>query len=99
MDENSLRSAPHPPYSPDLAPSDSFLFGHVAGMLQGAEFQTAEELLEVVVQILSDSPLKTLMTTFYQWMEKFQVSIDGHGEYVESKSILLQKLLLKSNRN
>jgi hypothetical protein len=52
-------------------------------MFQGIEFQTAEELLEAVVQILSDIPLGTLMTTFHQWMEKLQTWIDGHGEYVE----------------
>jgi histone-lysine N-methyltransferase SETMAR len=28
-DDNFLRMAPHSPYSPDLAPSDFFLFGHL----------------------------------------------------------------------
>jgi hypothetical protein len=31
-DDNGLRTAPYPPYSPDLAPSDFFLFGHVKGL-------------------------------------------------------------------
>jgi hypothetical protein len=26
---NQMKQAPHPPYSPDLAPSDCFLFGYV----------------------------------------------------------------------
>jgi hypothetical protein len=52
-------------------------------MLQGTEFQTAEELLEVVLQILSNISLETLITTFHQWMERIRAYTDGHGEYVE----------------
>jgi histone-lysine N-methyltransferase SETMAR len=33
--ENGLKMAPHPPYSPDLAPSDFFIFGHVKYALEG----------------------------------------------------------------
>jgi hypothetical protein len=29
MEDHTLRTPPHPPYSPDLAPSDFFLFGYV----------------------------------------------------------------------
>jgi hypothetical protein len=49
MEEHSLRAAPNPPYSPDLAPSNFFLFGYVKRALQRSEFQTVEELLRVVV--------------------------------------------------
>jgi hypothetical protein len=52
-------------------------------MLQGAQFPTAEELLEAVVQILSDIPLQTLVATFHQWMDRLQAYIDGPGEYME----------------
>jgi hypothetical protein len=52
-------------------------------MLQGTEFQTAEELLEAGVQILSDIPLETLMAIFYQWMERVRACVDGCGEDVE----------------
>jgi hypothetical protein len=38
LEDKNLKSAPHPPYSPDLAPSDFFLFGHVKRLLQGTEF-------------------------------------------------------------
>jgi hypothetical protein len=83
LDENGLRSAAHPRYSPDLTPSNFFLFGHLKRMLQGTEFQNAEELLEAAVQILSDIPLETVMATFHQWMERLQACFDGHGESVE----------------
>jgi histone-lysine N-methyltransferase SETMAR len=83
LDGISLKSAPHPPYSPDLGPSDSFLFGHVKRLLQGTEFQTAEEVVDGVVRILADIPLETLMATFHEWLQRLQVCIDSDGEYVE----------------
>jgi hypothetical protein len=45
LDENGLRSAPHPRQSPELAPTDFFFFGHVKRTLQGTKFQTAEGLV------------------------------------------------------
>jgi hypothetical protein len=35
---------PDAPYSPNLAPSDFFLFGHVNYELDGAEFPSEEDL-------------------------------------------------------
>jgi hypothetical protein len=65
LDENGLRGAPYPLYSSDIAPSDFSLFGHVKRMLQETEFQTADKLPEVVVQILNDISLEILMATFH----------------------------------
>jgi histone-lysine N-methyltransferase SETMAR len=43
--ENRLEMAPHPLYSPDLAPSDFFVFGHVKHVPEGAEFPSEETFL------------------------------------------------------
>jgi transposase len=83
LEDNNLKSAPHAPYSPDLAPSDFFLFGHMKRLLQGTEFQTAEEFLDEVVRTLADIPLETLMATFHEWLQRLQACIDGDGEYME----------------
>jgi hypothetical protein len=45
-DENGLRLAPEQPYSPDLAPSDFFLFGCVKERLKGMVFPSYEGLLD-----------------------------------------------------
>jgi hypothetical protein len=49
-EENAVRFAPHPPYSPDLAPSDIFLFGYVKERLKGMVFPSYEELLDTMVK-------------------------------------------------
>jgi hypothetical protein len=48
--------ADHPSYSPNLAPSDFYLFGHVKGVLRGESFETREQLLSTIEGI--PRPLK-----------------------------------------
>jgi hypothetical protein len=74
---------PHPPYSPDLAPSDFFLFGHVKTALRGTVFESAKELLEAVTTILRGIPTETLLAIFHQWMDRLQTCIAFGGSYVE----------------
>jgi hypothetical protein len=98
MEEHGLRTAPHPSYSPHLAPSDFFLFGYVKRALQGSEFQTVEELLAAVVGILDAIPTETLISTFHEWIRKLQTCIDTDGEYVESGLLSSKKLSAKLTR-
>jgi len=47
---------PHPPYSPDLAPSDYRLFGPMKKMLGGQKFTSDTEVQSVVRQWLGQQP-------------------------------------------
>jgi hypothetical protein len=47
-----MKSAPHAPCSPDLAPSDFYLFGYVKRCLAGLSFEDADQLLPVVEGVL-----------------------------------------------
>ena len=38
----------HPAYSPDLAPSDFFLFGNLKKSLRGVQYGSDEEVIEAV---------------------------------------------------
>jgi histone-lysine N-methyltransferase SETMAR len=42
----------HPPYSPDLAPSDIHLFGPLKGHLLGQKFADDNEVMEVLIRKL-----------------------------------------------
>jgi histone-lysine N-methyltransferase SETMAR len=52
FNENRMKSAPHPSYSPDLAPSDFHLFGYVKRCLAGLSFEDADQLLAAVEGVL-----------------------------------------------
>jgi transposase len=51
-EENGLRFALHPAYSPDLAPSDFFLFGYVKERLKGIVFLSYEKLLDAIGEVV-----------------------------------------------
>ena len=43
--EDCFELLPHPPYSPDLAPSDYYLFADLKKILQGKRFYSNEEVI------------------------------------------------------
>jgi histone-lysine N-methyltransferase SETMAR len=52
QEHNSMKRAPHPAYSPDLAPSDFYLFGYLKQVLAGQELPDGESHLGAVNEIL-----------------------------------------------
>jgi hypothetical protein len=42
---------PYPPYSPDVSPCDSWLFGRLKGILEDQEFNSSDEIEEVITTI------------------------------------------------
>jgi hypothetical protein len=52
FNENRMKSAPHPPYSPYLAPSHFYRFGYVKRCLAGLSFEDAYQLLTAVERVL-----------------------------------------------
>jgi hypothetical protein len=47
-----MKSALHPPYSPDLAPSDFYLIGYVKRCFAGLSFEDVDQLLAAVEGVL-----------------------------------------------
>jgi hypothetical protein len=63
---NRMKQALHPSYSPDLAPSDFFLFGYVKGKLMGCRAETPSELLIRIRVFLAEIPRETLNAVFFR---------------------------------
>jgi histone-lysine N-methyltransferase SETMAR len=78
-----MKSAPHPPYSPDLATSDFYLFGHVKRCLAGLSFEDADQLLTAVEGILEGIEKVTLQAVLLEWMDRLKKYIAINGEYTE----------------
>ena len=55
---------PQPPYSPDLAPADFFLFLKLKSSLKGRRFQTVEEIEENSITDLRTIPQNTFQDAF-----------------------------------
>jgi hypothetical protein len=63
-ENNRMKTAPHVPYSPEIAPSDFSFFGHVKGCLIDRSFLDTEELFEAVRGILDSIEKVTFQAVF-----------------------------------
>jgi transposase len=79
--ENGLRLAFHPPYSPDLAPSDLFLSGYVKERLKGMVFPSYKELLDAIDEAVTGIESETLTAVFEHWMERLEYMSKNNGDY------------------
>jgi histone-lysine N-methyltransferase SETMAR len=79
---NRLTRAPHPAFSPDLAPSDFYLFGKLKMALIGAAFAD-NELLQGVMEVLNEISREELEAVFEEWLLRLDRRIQQNGEYVE----------------
>ena len=73
----------HPPYSPDLAPSDFHLFGPLKESMKGIHFQTDEKVKAAV-----SNWLRTQSTEFYakgidNLISRWNKCVAKEGDYVE----------------
>jgi len=57
---------PHPPYSPNLAPADFFLFPKLKSTLKGRRFQTIEEIQENAIRELCSITESAFQEAFQQ---------------------------------
>jgi histone-lysine N-methyltransferase SETMAR len=71
----------HPPYSPDLAPADFFLFSTLKRKLRGCRFHSATEVKQVVTQKLTEIRRESWSRTFYNWMFRCHCVNVSAGEY------------------
>jgi transposase len=80
-EENGLGLAPRPPCSPDLAPSDFFLFGYVKEHLKRMAFPSYEELLDTIREVVTCIESETLTAVFDYWMERLEWVSKNNGDY------------------
>jgi hypothetical protein len=64
--QSGMRMAIHLPYSPDITPSDFYLFGHMKGRLIGESFEMGENLFSAVEVILGTLEKSILNRVFLE---------------------------------
>jgi len=78
--------APHPPYSPDLAPADFFLFHKLKTTLKGRRFQTIEEIQENAIRELRAVTESAFQEAFQQWQKRWERFIASREDYFKGDS-------------
>jgi hypothetical protein len=78
-----MTRAPHPQFSPDLAPSDFYLFEKLKTTMKGCLFEDENELLAGIISELNKINREELETVFQEWVLRLDRCIDTGGEYVD----------------
>ena len=78
-----LPALPHPAYSPDLAPSDYFLFLQLKKHLKGNHYDSDEEVVAAVRQWCREQSPEFFADGIRQLVRRWQLCVDRDGDYVE----------------
>ena len=69
----------HPPYRPELAPRDFWLFPK----LRGCRYETSEEIKEAVTKVIDTLTLEDFHGAFQKLLERYNKCIAAGGDYFE----------------
>lgn len=83
LQENKINVLEHPPYSPDLAPADFFLFPKIKTCLKGRRFDDIETIQRNTVTALEIVPDQLFTQCFEKWQRRWNRCIEEKGGYFE----------------
>ena len=84
-----IKTVPRPPYSPDLAPCDFWLFLKLKENLRDSRFETIEEMKEAVTSVVDTFTLEDFQEAFQKLVERYNKCIAARGEYFEGDQSLM----------
>lgn len=73
----------HPPYSPDLAPSDYYLFPNLKKDLRGKRFSDDDELKAAINTHFQEKPEEYFLEGLKKLIPRSNKCIEGLGDYIE----------------
>ena len=74
-----IKTVPHPPYSPDIAPCDFCLFPK----LRGCRYETIEEMKEAVTKVIDTLTQENFYGALKKLLERYNKCIAAGGDYFE----------------
>jgi histone-lysine N-methyltransferase SETMAR len=74
---------PHPPYSPELAPSDRHLFGELKDSLRGSKFEDDESLVAAAKNYLRDAGPEFYKAGIQALVKRWGKAVEIGGDNVE----------------
>jgi len=84
---NSTIALPQPPYSPDLAPCNFFLFLKMKLQLKGHRFDTVEEIQRESQNVRGRLREQDFQHVFQQWQQRWDRCVAAQGDYFEGDAV------------
>ncbi|UYV73349.1 hypothetical protein LAZ67_10002815 [Cordylochernes scorpioides] len=70
--KNRTQILPQPPYSPDIAPNDFFLFPKLKAVLKGRHFDTRDDIIKKSLLALKSIPKEAYKNCFDNWKKRWR---------------------------
>ena len=86
-----IKTVPQPPYSPDLAPCDFWLFPR----LRGCHYETIEEMKEAVMKVIDMLTQEDFDRASQKLLEWYNKCIAAGGDYLEGDKSLMCVVSIK----
>ena len=74
---------PHPPYSPDMAPSDFYLFPKLKANLRGTQFGSNEGVTEAVNEYMREQEKDFYLAEISKFEQRRTKCVALKGDYIE----------------
>lgn len=84
---HAIKTIDQPPYSPDLAPCDFFLFPKLKLQLRGTRFESIEATKEHALNELMAIPASAYRKCFDDWKQRWTMCVAANGSYFEGDKI------------
>ena len=85
--KNNIAVLEQPPYSPDLAPCDFFLFPKLKEVIKGTRFQDSEVIKTALMRELQVIPEESFQECVEAWQRRLKMCIRAQGDYFERKML------------
>ncbi|UYV74812.1 hypothetical protein LAZ67_12001111 [Cordylochernes scorpioides] len=85
--KNNTLMMPQPPYSPDLAPCDFFLFPKLKRPMKERRYATLDEIKTVSKEELKKIIKNDFLKCFEDWKNRWHKCIISHGDYFKGDKI------------
>ena len=83
ISQHGFEVLPHPPFSPDLAPCDLYLFPQIKKMIKGHRFEGIDELKQAFEAALFSKSPEFFREAFFKWRYRAEKCVEHNGDYIE----------------
>jgi hypothetical protein len=81
IEASGTERLPHAIYSPDLIPSDFFLFGYIKGKRSDDNCESLMDLLNAITEIFAGVDQEVLRSVFESWANRLKSVIKHKGKH------------------
>ncbi len=95
LGENKMDMVPHPPYSPDLAPSDYFLFPEIKAKMRGVAYRNIAQVQAAATEVMRQIPVEKFEEAIKDLPVRWAKCVQVQGDYFEGDGLVVPDFMVE----